>query len=81
VIPLISVVTQATEQEKIAKALVYMFEDKNKTYELITNIIAVEVLAPETTTGTLFRSNSLATKMYSQYPSDKLLLGIVDSRL
>lgn len=60
-------VTAVTEQEKLAKSLVFLFEDKGKFLDVLTAIITREVESPDTTASTLFRLNSLATKMFSHY--------------
>lgn len=67
VVGAISDVTQITEQEKLAKSLVYLFEDKNAILNLINWSISKEVEAPDVTEGTMFRQNSLATKLFSHY--------------
>lgn len=71
-------VTQITEADKIAKALVIVFEAHNKTMQLLKALIVQEVKTtgriPNMNTylnsesaGTLFRSNSMVSKMFKFY--------------
>lgn len=58
--------TQITEADKVAKAMVIIFEAHNKTLLLLDAFIKEEVNNSETD-GTLFRSNSMVSKMFKFY--------------
>jgi len=62
----VSGVTQITEADKIAKALVIVFHDNNKVLELLKAFISEEVRTTESA-GTLFRANSMVSKMFKFY--------------
>jgi hypothetical protein len=61
----ISKITQATESDNLAKSLVYIFEDKGKMIDLMLTFIEIELASGES--NTVFRQNSLATKMFKFY--------------
>jgi len=63
---LISNMTQVTEADKIAKALIVIFEDNNASISLLQAFISDEVRTTESV-GTLFRSNSMVSKMFKFY--------------
>jgi hypothetical protein len=56
----------ATEQDTLAKGLVYVSSSTGKTVEMIRTVIRAEV-ASCLEENTLFRSNSVASKMYKFY--------------
>jgi len=62
----ISNITQITEADKIAKALVVVFQDNSKVLNLLEAFINEEVRTTEQA-GTLFRSNSMVSKMFKFY--------------
>jgi len=62
----VSSITQITEADKIAKALVVIFQDNNKVLKLLEAFISEEVRTTETA-GTLFRANSMVSKMFKFY--------------
>jgi len=62
----ISSITQITEADKIAKALVVIFQDNNKVIKLLEAFISEEVRTTESA-GTLFRANSMVSKMFKFY--------------
>lgn len=62
----VSNITQITEADKIAKALVVVFQDHDKVLTLLQAFIAEEVNTTESA-GTLFRSNSMVSKMFKFY--------------
>jgi len=62
----VSNMTQITEADKIAKALVVVFQDNNKVLNLLEAFINDEVRATDQA-GTLFRSNSMVSKMFKFY--------------
>jgi len=62
----VSNITQITEADKIAKALVILFQEHNKTLSLLQAFIDEEVKNTESA-GTLFRSNSMVSKMFKFY--------------
>jgi hypothetical protein len=62
----VSNMTQITEADKIAKALVVIFQDHDKVLTLLQAFIAEEVNTTESA-GTLFRSNSMVSKMFKFY--------------
>jgi len=62
----ISNITQITEADKIAKAMVIVFHDNNKALTLLQQFIDEEVKTTESA-GTLFRSNSMVSKMFKFY--------------
>jgi len=62
----ISSITQITEADKIAKALVVVFQDNNKVLNLLESFISEEVRTTESA-GTLFRANSMVSKMFKFY--------------
>jgi len=59
-------VTQITEADKIAKALVVVFQDNQKVLKLLNSFISEEVRTTESA-GTLFRANSMVSKMFKFY--------------
>jgi len=62
----ISRITQITEADKIAKAMVVIFQDNDKVLHLLQAFIGEEVNTTESA-GTLFRSNSMVSKMFKFY--------------
>lgn len=62
----ITSITKSTEQDKIANALVYVFESAEGCIPLLKSFITNEVKAASSST-TLFRSNSMASKMLKFY--------------
>jgi len=62
----ISGVTQITEADKVAKAMVVVFQDNNKAIKLLEAFISEEVRTTESA-GTLFRANSMVSKMFKFY--------------
>jgi len=62
----ISEMTQITEADKIAKALVVVYQDHNRAINLLEAFIDQEVETSESA-GTLFRSNSMVSKMFKFY--------------
>jgi len=66
VVSLLSDVTQITEADELAKALVHVFEYHHSSMVLLRHFILREVAA-STSAGTLFRSNSMASKMIKVY--------------
>eukprot|EP01114_Cavostelium_apophysatum_P003999 TRINITY_DN1412_c0_g2_i5.p1 TRINITY_DN1412_c0_g2~~TRINITY_DN1412_c0_g2_i5.p1 ORF type:complete len:1014 (-),score=174.59 TRINITY_DN1412_c0_g2_i5:78-3119(-) len=62
----ISKITQITEADKIAKAMVVVFQDNNKSLPLLEAFVNEEVRTSEQA-GTLFRSNSMVSKMFKFY--------------
>eukprot|EP01119_Soliformovum_irregulare_P002244 TRINITY_DN12528_c0_g1_i1.p1 TRINITY_DN12528_c0_g1~~TRINITY_DN12528_c0_g1_i1.p1 ORF type:complete len:1070 (+),score=179.39 TRINITY_DN12528_c0_g1_i1:67-3276(+) len=62
----ISEMTQITEADKIAKALVVVYQDNDKAINLLQAFIDQEVETSESA-GTLFRSNSMVSKMFKFY--------------
>jgi len=62
----ISQLTQITEADKIAKALVIIFQANDKVIPLLERFIIDEVEATEHA-GNLFRSNSMVSKMFKFY--------------
>jgi len=62
----ISSITQITEADKIAKSLVVIFQDNNKVIKLLEAFISEEVRTTESA-GTLFRANSMVSKMFKFY--------------
>jgi len=62
----ISNITQITEADKIAKALIILFQENGKVLHLLETFISDEVRSTETV-GTLFRSNSMVSKMFKFY--------------
>eukprot|EP01089_Gocevia_fonbrunei_P001501 TRINITY_DN1138_c0_g1_i1.p1 TRINITY_DN1138_c0_g1~~TRINITY_DN1138_c0_g1_i1.p1 ORF type:complete len:1456 (+),score=163.65 TRINITY_DN1138_c0_g1_i1:50-4417(+) len=59
-------ITQATEADVVAKSFVYLYADNGRAVELINNFITLEV-ENSSKEGTLFRSNSMASKMFKTY--------------
>lgn len=62
----LSSVTQITEADKIAKAMVIVFQDNKKVTHLLRKFIENEVQITDSA-GTLFRSNSMVSKMFKFY--------------
>jgi len=62
----ISSITQITEADKIAKAMIVVFQDNNKVLKLLEAFISEEVRTTESA-GTLFRANSMVSKMFKFY--------------
>lgn len=62
----ISDLTQITEADAVAKALVIVFEAHDKTLHLLKKFIQEEVEQSESA-STLFRSNSMVSKMFKFY--------------
>jgi len=62
----ISKITQITEADKIAKAMVVIFQENDKVLHLLQAFIGEEVNTTESA-GTLFRSNSMVSKMFKFY--------------
>lgn len=58
--------TQITEADKVAKALVIIFQSHTKVLSLLEKFIVDEVAATENA-GNLFRSNSMVSKMFKFY--------------
>eukprot|EP01113_Clastostelium_recurvatum_P009144 TRINITY_DN1436_c0_g1_i2.p1 TRINITY_DN1436_c0_g1~~TRINITY_DN1436_c0_g1_i2.p1 ORF type:complete len:2696 (+),score=879.69 TRINITY_DN1436_c0_g1_i2:238-8325(+) len=59
-------ITQVTEADQIAAALIRLFESNDKSMMLVRRLIMMEMNKTESV-GTLFRSNSMATKVLSAY--------------
>eukprot|EP01132_Coremiostelium_polycephalum_P003622 gene3622-4511_t len=59
-------ITQITEADEVAKVLVNFFESNDKTMSILKTVIQQEVNSTETA-NTLFRRNSVATKMLAAY--------------
>jgi len=62
----ISSITQITEADKIAKAMVVVFEENKRVLPLLEAFVTDEVRTTEQA-GTLFRSNSMVSKMFKFY--------------
>jgi len=62
----VSSITAITEADKIAKAMIVVFQDNDKVMHLLKAFIADEVTTTESA-GTLFRSNSMVSKMFKFY--------------
>jgi hypothetical protein len=62
----VSSITQITEADKIAKAMIVIFQDNNKVLQLLQAFITEEVKTTESA-GTLFRANSMVSKMFKFY--------------
>jgi len=62
----ISSITQITEADKIAKAMVVVYQDNHKVLPLLEAFITEEVRTTESA-GTLFRANSMVSKMFKFY--------------
>jgi len=62
----VSSITQITDADKIAKALVVVFQDHSKVIPLLEAFVNDEVRSTEQA-GTLFRSNSMVSKMFKFY--------------
>jgi neurofibromin 1 len=58
--------TQITDADKIAKAMIVVFQDAGKVLHLLEAFIAEEVRNADSA-GTLFRSNSMVSKMFKFY--------------
>jgi len=63
---MLSDVVQITEADKVAQLLVRIFEANDKTMDLLKASISAEVAKTETA-NTLFRRNSVATKLLAAY--------------
>jgi len=59
-------ITQITEADKIAKALMIVYEDSSRVMPVLEAFITEEVRTTESA-GTLFRSNSMVSKMFKFY--------------
>jgi len=59
-------ITQITEADKIAKALMIVFQDSGRVMQVLEQFISEEVRTAESA-GTLFRSNSMVSKMFKFY--------------
>jgi len=62
----ISNVTQITEADAVAKALIIVFQDHDKVIPLLKSFISLEIKLSESA-GTLFRNNSMVSKMFKFY--------------
>jgi len=62
----ISAATQITDSDRIAKALIVIFQENNKVINLLQSFISEEVRTTESA-GTLFRANSMVSKMFKFY--------------
>lgn len=62
----ISSITQITEADKIAKAMIVIYQDNHKVLPLLEAFITEEVRTTESS-GTLFRANSMVSKMFKFY--------------
>jgi len=59
-------ITQITEADKIAKALIIVYQHNEKVLQLLQKFISDEVKTSESS-STLFRSNSMVSKMFKFY--------------
>jgi len=64
---IIDSITQITEADKIAQALVIVFQDNNSVFALLQAFISDEVRHEKDNPHNLFRSNSMASKMFRFY--------------
>jgi hypothetical protein len=58
--------TSVTEADKVAKSLVYIFHQHAKALDIMMYRTSVEIQLSESE-NTLFRGNSLASKMFNTY--------------
>jgi hypothetical protein len=61
----LSRITGSTESDALAKAVVYLYEGRGKAMDLIFTFIEIELASGDS--NTVFRQNSLATKMFKFY--------------
>jgi len=62
----VSSMTAITEADKIAKALIIVYQDSDRVMQLLEAFITEEVNLTESA-GTLFRANSMVSKMFKFY--------------
>lgn len=58
--------TQLSDVDQITKAIIYVYESNNHSVDIIKHFITREVQSSDTE-GSLFRSNSIVSKMASHY--------------
>lgn len=65
----IEAITQSTEKDNLARSLVYLFENQSLASELIVRFIDIEVetAIEESAVDTIFRANSIVTRMFKYY--------------